>query len=206
MKRNIFVIDLDNCIGCMGCQVGCKMEHNVALGRGRIHVYQVGPWGEYPDLQTYWLPFQCQHCDNPICVKVCPTGASYKDPADGMVRIDKDKCIACERCKLNCPYECNNMNKELRVMDKCTGCFESLKEGEVPACARNCVGKCIHYGDINDPESEVSKLLASVDEKYIFTLENFDNDPSTRYILRRNDWQAFLPQEYDTIKERWYES
>ncbi len=91
-------------------------------------------------------------------------------------------------------------------MDKCTGCFETLKEGEVPACARNCVGKCIYYGDINDPNSDVSKLLASVDEKYIFTLENFDNDPSTRYILRRNDWQAFLPQDYDTVKERWYES
>jgi Fe-S-cluster-containing dehydrogenase component len=160
--------------------------------------------GDYPDLSMYFLPFQCQHCDDPACVRVCPTGASYKDVADGLIRIDKTKCIACSRCKENCPYEVNNMNQELRVMDKCTGCIDTLREGEAPACARNCSAKCIHYGDVNDPDSEVSRLLREAGEENIYTMRDEGNHPSTRYILRRGQWQDLIPQEYESMKKGWH--
>ena len=84
-------------------------------------------------------------------------------------------------------------------MDKCTICLNSRAVGEKPACVRNCTGGALHFGDVNDPESEVSKLLAATDEKYIFHLQDFDNHPSTRYILKNAEWQDILPQQLDEV-------
>ena len=78
MTRNIIAIDLDSCIGCHSCAVVCKQENNVGLGTYYNKVLTVGPFGTYPDLEMYYLPVACQHCDNPECVSVCPTGASYR--------------------------------------------------------------------------------------------------------------------------------
>ncbi|MDF2655550.1 MAG: [NiFe]-hydrogenase apoprotein ferredoxin-type subunit [Bacillota bacterium] len=202
MVQYCFVVDLDRCIGCKGCQVACKMENQVALGSNRITVREVGPTGTYPDIQMYFLPSMCQQCADPTCVKVCPTGACYKNSSDGVVLINQDQCIACLSCKNACPYELNTYKKELRVMDKCTLCLHQREAGEKPACVKNCSGRALMFGDINDPESEVSVKLKEAGSENVHSLRDFGNGPSVRYILRKAKWHDVLPQECSQLKSR----
>ena len=199
MKQLAFVVELDRCIGCKGCQVACKMENGTALGSDRTKVRAVGPIVTYPNLQMYFLPTMCQQCENPVCVRVCPTGAVYKSKEDGIVRIDTRKCIGCHSCNNECPYHANTFSETRRAMDKCTICVEARENGEKPACIRNCSGKALHFGDINDPNSDVSKLLQEAGEENIYRLHDYGNGPSTRYILKNAQWQDVLPQEMDVV-------
>ena len=128
------------------------------------------------------------------------TGACYKDPADGVVRIDRNVCIGCRTCEGACPYKVNTFNAELRVMDKCNICEQLRSEGETPACVKNCAGRALHVGDINDPDSEVSKLLREAGEENIHTLRDFGNKPGVRYILRKDKWIDVLPQDAGKTK------
>ena len=198
MKQYAMVVEVDRCIGCNGgCQVACKTENEVALGRSRSTLYHMGPTGVYPDLQMYFLPVMCQQCEAPSCVDVCPTGACYKDEEDGVIRIDQDICIGCQSCRKACPFHANNFNKELRVMDKCTGCAQLREKGEEPVCVKNCSGRALHFGDINDPESEVSRILAE-NEGHVYTLKDDNgNHPSGRFILKKQNWIDMLPFEFE---------
>jgi Fe-S-cluster-containing dehydrogenase component len=197
-KQFIMLADLDRCIGCRGgCQVACKMEHGIALGPSRSKLYTMGPTGEYPDVEMYFIPVMCQQCEDPACVRVCPTGACYKDEADGVVYVDRDICIGCQTCIRSCPYQANFYNKELRVADKCDGCRARRDRGEVPACVRNCSGAALHFGDINDPESEVSRLTAEAGPGNVYSLQNRDDcNPSGKFILKNDKWLDVLPQEF----------
>lgn len=195
MKKITFVIELDKCIGCKGCQVSCHIENNTALGSLRNSVKTIGPTGDYPDIQMYFLPVMCQQCENPSCVPVCPTGACYINDDDGSILIDRDLCIGCKSCYNACPYRLNTFNEELRVMDKCTMCIQMRERGEVPHCVSNCCGEALHVGDINDPQSEVSVLLREAGEENIYQLKDFGNKPSVCYILKNDKWIDVLPQE-----------
>lgn len=201
MSQFAFVVDVDRCIGCKGCMVACKNENDVALGANRNIVYDVGPMGTFPDLEMYFLPVMCQQCQDPACVKVCPTNACHKNPDDGVIYIDQDKCIACKRCQKACPYGAITFNKERRVMDKCNICLAARQEGDTPACVRNCSGVALHYGDLEDPESEVSKMLAAEKPEHIYHLPDPEGiyQPSARYILRHEHWQDAYPAD---LKER----
>ncbi|SDB03903.1 4Fe-4S dicluster domain-containing protein [Eubacterium oxidoreducens] len=199
MSQLAFVIELDRCIGCKGCQVACKMENGTALGSDRIKVRQIGPTGIYPNLQMYFLPTMCQQCADPACVRVCPSGAVYKNFSDGIVRIETAKCIGCKSCNQECPYHVNTFSEMRRTMDKCTICLEAREVGEKPACVRNCSGKALHFGDIEDPNSEVSKLIKEAGEEHVYSLRDFGNGPSTRYILKNAQWLDILPQELDVV-------
>ena len=97
------VVDLDRCTGCDACVVACKLENGIGLGEYWNRVVTVGPTGTHPRVEMYWLPVQCQQCENPQCVHVCPTGASYVDPDTGVVLVDKSKCIGCQYCMMACP-------------------------------------------------------------------------------------------------------
>ncbi|NTV89541.1 MAG: 4Fe-4S dicluster domain-containing protein [Clostridiales bacterium] len=195
MKLNSMVIDLDRCIGCKGCQIGCKQENGVALGSSRINVLTIGPTGKFPDLEMYFLPVRCQVCTEPSCVKVCPTGACHVDSGNGSIQIDRDMCIGCRSCSKACPYGANLFNNELKVMDKCTLCEHMQKVGEKPACVKNCAGRAMFFGDINDPDSEVSRLLREAGSENVFSLRDTGNHPSVRYILRKAKWVDVLPSE-----------
>lgn len=188
MKQNTIVVDLDRCIGCKACEVACKMENSVALGVSRNKVHTVGPIGEYPNLQMYFFPFMCQHCVSPSCVPVCPTGATYKRPEDGIVVIDRDLCIGCQCCKNACQYGVQFPNKEMRVMDKCNMCIHLVDAGEKPACVRNCSGRALVFGDINDRTSDASRVIESAGRDNVHAVKDSGEGPSVRYILRHAKW------------------
>ena len=101
--RKGLLINLDRCSGCDSCIVACKLENDLPLGDFYNKVIAVGPTGTFPNVEKYWLPSQCQQCENPACVHVCPTAASYRDPKTGMVLIDKEKCIGCRVLHLRLP-------------------------------------------------------------------------------------------------------
>lgn len=207
MKQYIMLVDLDRCIGCKGgCQIACKAEHDLALGQARSTLYSMGPTGVYPDLELYFMPVMCQQCENPACVNVCPVGACYKNGEDGVITVDASRCIGCQGCKRACPYDALMLNKEMRVMDKCTLCIGRRQIGEEPACVKNCAGRALLFGDVNDPESEVSKAIEEAGEEHVFALKDFGNKPSGRFILRGAKWIDVLPQDYEQqLKEgyRW---
>lgn len=196
------VADLDRCIGCGGCQVACHMQNGTPLGTHRIKVYQAGPFGKFPELSMYFLPAMCQQCSEPDCVRVCPTGAIRKNEADGVVLLDTEKCIGCQSCNRACPYHVNTFSVSRNVMDKCTICAESRAAGEEPACVSTCAGKALHWGNLADPESEVSKLLREAGEGNVYSLRDFGNHPSARYILRRDEWRDLLPQELQALSDK----
>ena len=203
MSQFAMVVEVDRCIGCKGgCQIACKTEHNIALGRSRSVLYTMGPVGTFPDLEMYFLPVMCQQCKDPACARVCPTGACYKNEEDGVILIDPDSCIGCKACIRECPFHCNSFNEERRVADKCTLCMERRGEGKIPVCVKNCAGGALHFGDIEDPKSEVSKLLAE-NEGHIHTLpDEKDCHPSARYILKNATWIDVMPFAFEkALKE-----
>ena len=183
MSKFCLVVNLDKCIGCHGCEVQCKNENGIALGEYWNRVIQVGPHGTFPDLEQYWLPVQCQQCQEAPCVHVCPTGASYRDSESGIVLVDKEKCIGCKYCMMACPYGVRSWNKSEKAVEKCTLCGELTAAGEDPACVQTCCGNARFYGDLEDETSAAAQELASVDESCIHTLHDHGNKPLTKYIL-----------------------
>ena len=183
MTRYAMVINQKRCSGCQTCALACKMQNNVPDGMAWNRVLTEGcdiidgVVGVYPNLSRTYLPVACQHCENPACMKVCPTGATYKDNS-GRVLVNYDKCIGCRMCMAACPYNarCFNWNEPTRatggyygdkdvpvrpkgVAEKCTFCKERTAKGNEPRCVRCCPCRARTFGDLDDPESEVSKLI-----------------------------------------------
>ncbi len=219
-KRWGYVIDAGACIGCRRCQWACKQENNVpdTLSPPWIEVFQLdgtvdltgnptmeelrdGATTDYtksPLEGKRYLPVQCNHCDNPPCVKVCPTGATYKDK-DGLVLIDYDRCVGCRFCVVSCPYGNRRFNwvkpelapeninpkvpvRPVGVPEKCTFCVHRVRNGLLPRCVEVCPVNARHFGDLNDPNSEVSKLLK--ENLSIRLLEELTTKPRIWYITR----------------------
>jgi Fe-S-cluster-containing dehydrogenase component len=156
MARYAMTIDLSLCVGCAACAVACKMENEVPPGGFRLWIRE-RELGVFPDLVVEFRPEQCLHCQNPPCVPVCPTGASYQRE-DGLVLVDPKKCIACGACVAACPYEARYLHPQGYV-DKCTFCAHRLDKGQLPACVETCPTNCRAFGDLDDPESPVVKAL-----------------------------------------------
>ncbi len=156
--RWAFVMEPKRCIDCEACMIACTVENGVPLGHHRNWIGHQEK-GVFPNVSVLFTPENCHHCANPPCERVCPTGATYRRE-DGLVLIDYDRCIGCRYCMQACPYDARYFDEESGVVDKCTFCVHRLDAGLPPACVETCVGGSRHFGDLNDPESEVSRLLA----------------------------------------------
>lgn len=181
-KKLGLVIDLDTCVGCHGCVTSCKGWNTQNYGApladvdaygpdpegtflNRVFTYEVTP-KEGGAAQTVHFPKSCLHCEDAPCVTVCPTGASYKRSEDGIVLVNEDRCMGCGLCAWACPYGARELDLVAGVMKKCTLCVDRIynenlpEEDRVPACVRTCPAGARHFGDLGDPESDVSKLVA----------------------------------------------
>jgi len=149
------VIDTFKCFDCKACMIACKVENDVPEGFWRNWIKHTGG---LEGRRTQFQPGQCMQCEEPSCVAACPVGATYKQ-ADGLVVIDPLKCIGCGNCVTACPYGARYRNPATQRADKCDFCEHRLKRGEEPACVETCPTKARVFGDLNDPDSSVSKLL-----------------------------------------------
>lgn len=207
MTRLGFVIDQRSCIACHACAVACKVENNIPDNIWWNRILTEGgedrdtPAGEYPNLTMGNIPVACQHCENPACVKVCPVGATYKDEVTGAVRQDYEKCIGCRMCMAACPYtgirsfnweepkyaigqamgDINIPTHQKHTVEKCTMCWHRLAQGLEPACIEVCPARIRYFGDFDDPESEVSKLIR--ERKYMQLLPEEGTKPSVYYLV-----------------------
>ena len=154
------LIDARKCTGCHACTVACKAEFDVPLGVNRSWVEYIEK-GDYPNVSRHFLPRLCNQCRHPNCVDVCPTGATYKREEDGIVVVDPDICIGCKYCMQACPYDSRFINPVTGAADKCDFCLHRVSQGLVPACVETCVGGARVFGDISDPDSEISQLMAT---------------------------------------------
>ncbi|SHN80744.1 4Fe-4S dicluster domain-containing protein [Desulfitobacterium chlororespirans] len=204
--RYAMAIDLKRCIGCHTCAVACKMANNLPNEIWWNRILTVGgeamdtAAGTFPNNTLEYLPVNCQHCANPACVKACPVGATYKREEDGIVIQDYDQCIGCRYCMVACPYsgvrqfnwkkpeyhvdfavgDANTTPHQYNTVSKCTFCVHRLAEGKKPACMELCIGRARYFGDIDDPESDVSKAIKG--RSYLHLLEEKGTKPNVYYL------------------------
>ena len=177
-KRLAMVIDLRRCFGCFACQVACKAQFDVPLGVWRSWII-VTEKGKYPNVKRQFLPVLCNHCENTPCLKGCPATAIVRDE-NGIVHQLEEHCIGCGYCLQTCPYKMRFRHPTKNVANKCNFCYERLKEGLEPACVNTCNAKARIFGDLNDPNSEISKLICKNPTSVLLPEQN--THPKVFYI------------------------
>ncbi|RMG91993.1 MAG: 4Fe-4S dicluster domain-containing protein [Chloroflexi bacterium] len=203
-------VDLRKCTGCRACTVACKAE-NMTPPEVSYNVVLEEEIGTYPNVRRVFMYKPCFHCENPPCTPVCPVGATYKREEDGIVVIDYDVCIGCRYCLTACPYGSRFIDlgktytdppqpyessaspeygeNRIRVEGgspvgnarKCHFCIHRVYRGMLPACAETCIGRAIHFGDLDDPESVVARLIA--ERPSIRLKEELGTEPNVYYLL-----------------------
>jgi molybdopterin-containing oxidoreductase family iron-sulfur binding subunit len=170
------LIDTTSCKeGCKDCVSACNKENGLSGGVSPTDSQWIRKV-ELKDLhggRTLSLPMMCQHCEHPPCVDVCPTAASFKRD-DGIVLVDRHRCIGCRYCMMACPYKARSFVHEplhdqnpdvprgKGTVEACTMCVQRVDRGQLPACAEACPNKSIMFGNLNDPDSEISKKIRTV--------------------------------------------
>jgi Fe-S-cluster-containing dehydrogenase component len=210
-RRWAMAVDAGKCrADCTDCFTACHNVHNVPdIGNPKEevkwiwperfeHVFHAESHARIPEvMRTRPVPILCNHCDNPPCVRVCPTGATWRRP-DGIVMMDSHRCIGCKICLAACPYGARSINfrnprpfiarlnpdyptRSKGVIEKCNFCEERLAKGILPACVMACQEKALVFGDVEDPKSEVRQLL---DRKFtIRRRAELGTKPQVYYIL-----------------------
>ena len=218
MTRYGMAIDLNRCFGCQACAAACKIANNLPKGLSYNVVYTKNDddytypgtavakgalindsaGGAFPDCSLSFFPLGCQHCANPSCVAVCPTGASSKGE-NGIVSVDSELCIGCGSCIKACPYGVRTLIGEdveyyldlavgevdapahkIDAVEKCTFCKNLIERGEEPACMQLCPGRARYWGDLDDPTSDPN--VAAQGREVLHYLEDEGTEPSVLYL------------------------
>ncbi len=202
-KRHwVMIIDLERCDGCALCTASCNIEHGVPNGQTWIKIYVIK---ETPLRVTYFLPRPCMQCENAPCVKVCPVGANYYNE-DGVVMIDKNRCIGCRLCMAACPYGARYFNWEnlsfpaerneehypesyhpRGVVEKCMFCVMELNKGKLPPCVLGCKMRALYMGDLYEDAAsngvETVKISELLSKRFSFRLfEELGTEPRVIYL------------------------
>jgi phenylacetyl-CoA:acceptor oxidoreductase 27-kDa subunit len=204
MTRWGMVIDLNRCIGCGTCKEICTQFNKLPRGAQWRRVIEKDIHGD--SIRRIFFSMGCMHCDRPSCMEVCPVGATKKQP-DGIVVIDTEICIGCAACIMACPYRARSITidqiipsasdsamseKAIGVCTKCDFCRQRIEKGieqklipgidktATPICVCSCIADALHFGDLDNPESNVSKLIR--DNPNIQLNRSFHNDPAVFYI------------------------
>jgi len=197
--RYAMVIDIDKCVGCHTCEIACKIENLTHYGNFRCRLLQVEQnRTPYPT----WLRLSCCHCERPSCLAACPVKAITKED-NGLVAINQETCIGCGLCADACPYrsvirssgkqyfDVPTPYEELAAphqkhvankADKCTFCAHRLEKNMQPRCLTACISKVLHFGDLDAPDSPVSKLWKEATP----LLNSSENGPSIAIIQKSN--------------------
>jgi len=156
MTRLAFFFDSSACSGCKTCQMACKDKNDLPVGQVWRRIYEVtgGGWKKEgvtwrQDVFAYNLSMSCNHCEDPICAKHCPTKAIWKRE-DGIVQIDQSVCIGCKYCSWVCPYGAPQFNPDKGVMGKCDLCADYVDQGKNPSCVDACPMRALDFGDYDD--------------------------------------------------------
>ena len=220
MTQLALVIDLNVCVGCHACVTSCKqwntsgpsgvLSDDNPYGKdptgtffNRVQTFEVG---NFPMTETVHFPKSCLHCEDAPCVTVCPTGASYKRTEDGIVLVNENDCIGCGLCAWACPYGARELDALAGVMKKCTLCVDRIynenlpEEDRVPACVRTCPAGARHFGDLGDPDSFVSQLVA--ERGGIDLMPEQNTKPVNKYLPPRiKDAAATSTDRLDAVVE-----
>jgi Fe-S-cluster-containing dehydrogenase component len=212
-KKLGLVIDLDTCVGCQACATSCKEWNTQGYSAplndrnaydaspegtwlNRVHGYEVkAPEDEQSRIVHF--PRSCLHCEEPACVTVCPTGASYKRAEDGIVLVNPETCIGCKLCSWACPYGAREYDYDDGVMKKCTLCIDRIynenfaEEDRIPACVMACPTGARHFGDLGDSGSKVSRLVA--ERQGYDLLPELGYKPVNKYLPPRARSSARMP-------------
>lgn len=152
-----FYFNGSRCIGCRTCVFACKdlNDLNTDFTFRHVYEYEGGTWMQdgdawMPDMFSYHVSQACNHCDDPACIEVCPTGAMHKDEETGLVVVDADVCIGCGYCHMVCPYNSPQVDRSKGVSVKCDGCISRVREGRQPVCIESCSLRCLEFGPIEE--------------------------------------------------------
>ncbi|GBE03024.1 tetrathionate reductase subunit B precursor [bacterium BMS3Bbin06] len=214
MKRYGMVIDLKKCLGCQTCTISCKLLHGLGPGIVRVRVMEE-EMGRFPDVERFYIPVRCMHCDEPECLKACPTGATKKRP-DGIVTVDQDECMGCRYCAVVCPYQARTFlavekryfpengniweakrcdEHQTGTMEKCDFCYKriddglkkGLEPGKDPEATPMCVISCIGKAlYFGDLSDPGSRVSGLIMQRKGFRLkEEVGTEPSIYFLPRR---------------------
>jgi Fe-S-cluster-containing dehydrogenase component len=200
-----YAVDTSQCIGCCACMRACRAENDVPAGcfRTWIERYRVRRDGEvlvdaatadnfvFADdgaggdvVKAFFVPKLCNHCEKSVCTQVCPVGATYDTP-DGVVLVDRKRCIGCGYCVQACPYGTRFISPTRHYADKCTLCYHRIAKGQPPACVLACPKGVRIFGDLNDPTSRISVLLKQ--RRYRLLKPEMGTHPKCYYLDLENE-------------------
>lgn len=169
------IIDTTKCTGCGACVDACNLRNELPEGVSYVRIYAKGE-GE----NQWFMPVQCQHCADAPCETVCPTHATYHRD-DGVVLINEKLCVGCRYCEVACPYSARRFDEERGVADKCWLCMDYVLGGGEPACVHACILGARIFGRLDDPDSEVAKLVASGRAKQLHP--EYGTDPAVLHYI-----------------------
>ena len=210
-KKYGWVVDTRRCFGCHGCEVACKAENDVPLGKFIRQTIYHDMERKSGQVARIMVPMACQHCEDAPCIKACPCGAMHKG-AGGSVLVNYDACSGHAACADACPYGAIYIDPVANQAIKCHNCTHRVDVGMEPACVSTCPSEALYFGDLNDPESKVSQIRARIEEDAEATLDVLrpekQTTPRMEFIADEDHpvvaWEAKIPREGESYKPAAY--